>query len=97
MISECIMTTLVLMLANGWMTRFINYDFDNGMESYAPLVLLVIMVHILFGAISFVDRDAYHKFHDFQGFLGFGLIIVKFILVGFYFYFYSCCKSLVKK
>jgi len=55
MLSECVMTLLFLMMANGWMTRFKNYDLDDGMEVYAPLFMLVIMVHVMFGALSFVD------------------------------------------
>jgi len=55
MLSECVMTLVVLMLANGWYTRFKTYDIDDGLEVYAPLFLLVIMVHILFGALSYID------------------------------------------
>jgi hypothetical protein len=55
MLSECTMTLLLLMMANGWMTRFHNYSFDDGLEVYAPLFMLVIMVHVMFGALSFVD------------------------------------------
>ena len=28
MLSECTMTLLLFMLANGWMTRFLKFDFD---------------------------------------------------------------------
>lgn len=55
MLSECVMTLVVLMLVNGWYTRFKTYDLDDGLEVYAPLFLLVIMVHILFGALSYID------------------------------------------
>jgi len=89
MVSECIMTTLLLFLANGWYTRFQKYDLDEGMEIYAPLMMLIILVHVMFGIFSFLDRDAYHKYHDFHGWVGFGLIAIKFILIGIYFYFYS--------
>jgi hypothetical protein len=46
---------VVLMLANGWYTRFKTYDLDDGMETYAPLFLLVVMLHVVFGALSFID------------------------------------------
>jgi hypothetical protein len=97
MLSECVMTLLFLMMANGWMTRFKNYDLDDGMEVYAPLFMLVIMVHVMFGALSFVDQDAYHKYHDFHGWVGYGLIVAKFILCGVFFYFYVNCKDHVRK
>lgn len=55
MLSECIMTLLVLMLANGWYSRFNKYDLDDGLEIYAPLFMLIILVHIMFGALSYID------------------------------------------
>ena len=55
MISECVMTLLVLMLANGWFTRFQKFDIDDGLEVYGPLWILVLMIHIIFGAFSFID------------------------------------------
>ena len=65
MLSECTMTLLLLMLANGWMTRYLKFDFDDSLEVYAPLFMLVVMVHVMFGALTYVDQDAYHKYHDF--------------------------------
>jgi hypothetical protein len=55
LLSECVMSMVVLMLANGWYTRFKTYDLDDGMETYAPLFLLVVMLHVVFGALSFID------------------------------------------
>ena len=55
MLSECVMTLLVLMLANGWYSRFNKYDVDSGLDIYAPLFMLIIMVHIVFGALSYID------------------------------------------
>lgn len=89
LLSECTMTLVVLMLANGWYTRFKTYDVDDGMETYAPLFLLVIMMHVLFGALGYIDQDVQHKYHDFQGWVGAILICTKLILVAAFFYFYS--------
>ena len=55
MMSECTMTLLVLMLANGWMTNFVRFDFDDGLEVYAPLYMVVIMVHVMLGALTYID------------------------------------------
>ena len=65
MINECTMVLLLMMIANGWMTKWTKYDFDDSIEVWAPLFLLVLMIHICFAALSFIDRDAYHKYHDF--------------------------------
>jgi hypothetical protein len=67
MLSECVMSFLVLMLANGWLTRFTKFDLDEGIDEYGPLALILIIIHVVFGALTFVDRDAHHKFHDFAG------------------------------
>lgn len=66
MISESLMTMLILMLANGWMT----YDLKNEDESediYIPIAIVVFMLHIMIGMLTYVDQNAYHKYHDFNG------------------------------
>jgi len=93
MLSECVMTLVVLMLVNGWYTRFKKYDFDDGLEVYAPLFLIVIMIHVLFGALSYVDQDAHHKYHDYSGWVGFLLIGAKLGLIGAWYYFYSYTRD----
>ena len=83
------MTFLFLMLANGWMTRFTKIDWKEGMDIYVPLFFMVAMVHLIFGILKYVDQDAYHKYHDFHGIIGYGLICIKLILVGIHFLFYT--------
>jgi hypothetical protein len=55
MLSECTMTLLLLMMANGWMTRFNKYDIDDGLDIWAPLFMIVLLVHIIFGALIYID------------------------------------------
>ena len=55
MISECVMTLLVLMLVNGWFTKYQKFDLDDGLEIYGPLWILVLVIHIVFAAFSFID------------------------------------------
>jgi len=88
MLSECIMTFLILMLGNGWMTRFMGLDLEDDCEIYLPLALLVVLIHIALGALTFLDADAYHKYHDFHGWQGYTLICFKLLIVAVYFYFY---------
>jgi len=91
------MTLLVLMLANGWLTKFKKFDFDDGLEIYGPLWILVLVVHIMFAAFSFIDQDAYHKYHDFHGWPGYLLICAKLILVLVFFYFYYYAHKEISK
>ena len=95
--SECVMSLVVLMLANGWYTRFKSYDLDDGFETYAPLFLLVVMVHIIFGALSYIDQDAHHKYHDYSGWVGYCVVAVKLALVGVFYYFYQYSASKILK
>lgn len=92
MINECTMILLLLMIANGWMTKWTKYNMDD-MVWYMPIFGFVLFIHICFASLAFIDRDAYHKYHDFQGWAGFGLIMAKFILVAIYFYYYTNTKS----
>lgn len=97
MCSECVMTLLVLMLANGWFTRYQKFDYDEGLEIYGPLFVLILMVHIVIGAFTFIDQDAYHKYHDFHGWVGTLIISAKIILVFCFLYFYQYSKDKISK
>ena len=89
MLCECIMTMLIMMLTNGWWTRFQKIDMDIGMELYVPIFFFVVFVHVLLGAISFVEADAHHKYMDFEGILAYLLIATKLMLCCIQFYYYS--------
>lgn len=97
MLSECMLSLLVLMLANGWFTRFKNFDFDDGIEIYGPMFVFVIMIHIVFGAFTFIDQDAYHKYHDFHGWVGYCIVAAKLMLLSCFFYFYNYTVSKISK
>ena len=70
MISESMMTMIIIMLANGWMTR--NLAKDSGMylgsgplgfipgggEFFMMLGTIVTMHHLLIGCFTYIDRDA---------------------------------------
>ena len=56
-------------------------------------MLLVIMVHFIMGALTVVDKDAHHKYHDYNGILGYIIIVVKFVLVAIFFWFYTYTKK----
>ena len=86
--SECTMILLLYMLANGWMTYFMDYDVDAGIDQYGPLFLLIVATHIVMGGYALSENDAHHRFHDFTGLLGYILIAIKLILVFIFFWFH---------
>ena len=57
----------MIALASGWKLRYQDIDFDDGLEIYLPMTILVLMVHIILVALTFVDVDASHKYHDYAG------------------------------
>ena len=97
MVSEVVMSVLVLMLANGWFTRFKKVDYDDHIEFYGPMMVIVGMIHIMMAALIYVDQDAYHKYHDFHGWPGYIVITIKMVLVAVYMYFYSWTKDKISK
>lgn len=54
-------------------------------------------IHFVLAAMTYVDIDAYHKYHDFAGVQGWVLIILKLILFSYYLYSILAYKSSVPK
>ena len=82
------MSMLILMLANGWMTTFSKIDMDDGIEIYLPVFFIICMIHISLGAFTYLEPDAHHRYTDFEGILGYLLILLKLALCvvhGYYF------------
>mmetsp|Transcript_24566 Transcript_24566/g.30644 ORF Transcript_24566/g.30644 Transcript_24566/m.30644 type:complete len:157 (+) Transcript_24566:663-1133(+) len=90
-LSESTMVLLFFLLASGWKLRYQDIDYDDNLELHLPMTALVLMVHIIIVALTFVDVDASHKYHDFAGVQGWCLLAVKTFL---YLYFIWCyCDS----
>lgn len=84
--SETAMSLLIITLASGWKLRYQEIDFDDGLEVYLPMTALVLMVEIILVALTFVDVDASHKYHDFAGVQGWCLMGLKTILFAYFSY-----------
>lgn len=94
---ETAMILLLYMLANGWMTVWTKYEWEDGLETCLPTFAIIILVNIIFVGLSMIERDAYHKFHDFSGWVGLAMIFFKMVLVGLYFYLRIQNEHKVKK
>lgn len=86
--SETTMSILILMLANGWYTVWHTYDSDD-FDQYGLQITLLFVMQFSNSSFTFIDRDAYHKYHDFGGNCGITILITKAILLGCFFYFHS--------
>ena len=86
-LSEVAMSLLLMLLASGWKLRYEDINFDNNEDFYIPFGAITFIVHIVLAALTFVDMDASHKYHDFAGVQGWCLLVLKSLLFG---YFYWC-------
>lgn len=84
--SETAMSLLLIVLASGWKLHFEEIDFDDGLEIYLPMTALVLMVQLILTALTFVDIDASHKYHDFSGVQGWCLFVLKLVVFAYFSY-----------
>ena len=74
------MSALLGMLASGWTLTYQQIELEDDVEIYLPIGAIVTMVHVVMTALTFVDLDASHKYHDFAGIQGFILYGLKFLI-----------------
>jgi len=86
MLSEITLSALIMMIANGWTINFQDIDIDNNLDVYLPVGAVVVVIHLTLAAMTYVDFDDYHKFHDFAGIQGLVLILFKLGLFAYYLY-----------
>lgn len=87
MMSEITVSCLLMMIAHGWTIIYQDLDIDNNLEIYLPVGAIVVAVHLVLAAMTYIDVDAQHKYHDFSGIQGWVLIIFK---LGLFAYFLYC-------
>ena len=81
--SETALTALLFFFANGWTITFQHLDIiDDGEEWMFPLALFVMMTQMLNAIMTHYDMEAAHMHHDFAGYQGYILFVLK-ILVWF--------------
>ena len=83
-LSEVAMSLLLILLGTGWTMTYHSLDIDDGLEIYLPMTALVVMIQIITAALTFVDVDASHKYHDFSGVQGWVLFLLKMIIYAYY-------------
>ena len=91
--SEVFMSLLLVVLASGWKLHYEEIEFDDGLEIYMPMTCLVLLVQLILVALSFVDVDASHKYHDYSGIQGWCLFVLKLVLFGYFSYCIYCTKN----
>lgn len=74
------MSMLLILLARGWKVRFHDIDSDDGLDIYIPLAAMIVLIEVMIAALTFVDVDASHKYHDFGGMQGIILVIMRMLI-----------------
>ena len=62
-----------------------------------PIGSIVVAIHLVLAALTYIDVDASHKYHDFAGIQGFVLILFKMCLFAYFFYCYESNKQKIPK
>ena len=66
--SESAISLMLFMLASGWKVHFHDVEQDENMEIHVPITAIIGVIHLVIAALTFVDIDASHKYHDYSGF-----------------------------
>lgn len=56
-----------MMIGYGWTLSFNELDIDNNLDVYLPVGSVVIVIHLTLAAMTYIDFDASHKYHDYAG------------------------------
>lgn len=97
MLSEIAISCLLMMMAYGWTFSFQEIDWDNNLEIYLPVGAIVVAVHFVLAAMTYIDIDAHHKYHDYSGIQGWVLIVFKMALFAYFFYCYEVNREKIPK
>jgi hypothetical protein len=95
--SEITLSILLIMIANGWTLTYQDIEWDNNIEFYLPMGSIVLAIHLVLCALTYVDIDAYNKFHDFAGVQGWVLLVLKLLIFAYYQYVVQTTKSAIPK
>jgi hypothetical protein len=88
MVAEIGISSLFMLFAYGWTLSFQDIDWDNNLEFYLPVGSIVMAVHLVLAAMTYIDVDAYHKYHDFSGIQGIVLVFLRLCLFAYFLYCY---------
>ena len=61
------------------------------------MTALTVMIHIVISALTFIDLDSAHKYHDFAGVQGIGLIVLKGCLFSYWLWCYIDTKQQLQR
>jgi hypothetical protein len=95
--SQLVLSLLLTMLSWGWTITYLEL---GDVVLYAPLFMVLLIVHMTIAGATQITNDAYHKYHDYEGIQGLLLVISR---IGIFIYFlfgmrstYTTCRAKAK-
>lgn len=82
-ISQATMMWLLITIAYGWTVTYKNMQES---DIYILSAIFVIMIHLLIAALTYIDDEEHHKFHDFGGVQGVILMVLRLIIFAAFVY-----------
>lgn len=79
--SQFLITVIFILVAWGWTINYINLE---EFEFFVPLLAFIGILHVLVVGLSRLTDDEFSKNHDYEGFAGYIIIIMR---IGLYIYF----------
>ena len=78
------MSTLLVILASGWKLLYEDINSNDNEDVYIPFIAITFIVHVVIAALTFVDIDASHKYHDYAGMQGWVLVVTKTLIYAYF-------------
>lgn len=81
--SQVSIVSLVLLISFGWTITFKSL---NEHEHYLFLIGGTFLAHLVIAALTLIDNGKHHKYHDYEGFQGLLLVIIRLCIFGVFIY-----------
>lgn len=67
------------MLAWGWTITKSSLGVED-LDITIPIATFVLVIHVIIGALIFLDNEEHHKWHDYQGVQGVLLCVFRIVM-----------------
>ena len=77
MFSHLLIAFVLILISTGWTLKFREFPSP---DTYAPVILLLVILHLALACASKVTDDAYYKFSDYENTSGWILVTLRILL-----------------
>lgn len=92
--SQVFIVSLLLLMAFGWT---ITYTTLPEKETIIMFTVMSLIIHGLIAGLTALDKDMYHKYHDYSGVQGMILVVLRLCLFGVFIYGIRMTSQDIKK